>query len=101
TQKSYNNLGTAIGNARLAGLIAWTALEDRTRFLRGLESFNDPSQVLKRARDAYRCDLWENQEYRPEVWIEKDALVGVIEGICNELRIDYFACRGYSSLSEQ
>ncbi|MBU6429986.1 MAG: hypothetical protein KGR26_13310, partial [Cyanobacteria bacterium REEB65] len=31
----------------------------------------------------------------------KEALVGVISGICNRLRVDFFACRGYNSQSEQ
>jgi len=34
------------------------------------------------------------------VWIEKDALVGVIERICAELDVPYFSCRGYTSQSE-
>jgi hypothetical protein len=35
------------------------------------------------------------------VWIEKEALVGVISGVCDELQVPYFACRGYNSQSEQ
>jgi hypothetical protein len=46
---------------------------------------------------SYREDLWVGQVWRPEVWIEKDALVGIIEGVCNEWRVPYFSCRGYSS----
>jgi len=49
---------------------------------------------------SYHIDKWEGQEYRPEVWIEKDALIGIIEGVCNELDISYFSCRGYTSTSE-
>lgn len=45
-------------------------------------------------------ELWENQSKRVEVWIEKDALVGVIEGICNETDVPHFSCRGYVSDSE-
>ncbi len=44
-------------------------------------------------------DHWEDQEFRPEVWIEKEALIGVIEDICEELDVDYFACKGYVSQS--
>jgi hypothetical protein len=49
----------------------------------------------------YREDLWKDQVYRPEVWIEKDALLGVIEPVCREWRVPYFACRGNNSESEQ
>jgi len=33
-------------------------------------------------------------------WIEKDALIGVIEGICQRLDVTHFSCRGYVSQSE-
>jgi len=35
-----------------------------------------------------------------EVWIEKDALVGVFERVSQELDIGLFSCRGYTSQSE-
>lgn len=99
--QSYNRLGSIINDGRLAGLISWTAIEDRTRFLRGHETFESPEEAIKQVKEEYKRDLWFNQHYRPEVWIEKDALTGVIEGICDALRVNYFACRGYSSQSEQ
>lgn len=100
-QASYNRLGTIISDGRLAGLISWTAIEDRTRNLMGLSHFSGPAAAVRAARASYRRDLWATQQWRPEVWIEKEALVGVIGGICNRLRVDFFACRGYNSQSEQ
>jgi hypothetical protein len=35
------------------------------------------------------------------VWIEKEALLGVIEGVCTELRVPYFAHRGNNSQTLQ
>jgi hypothetical protein len=101
SDKSYKRLGSIVSDGRLAGLISWTAINDRTRNLRGLESYTSPRDVLKVAAAGYRRDLWVDQEWRPEIWIEKEALVGVVQGICNELRVDFFACRGYNSQSEQ
>lgn len=100
-QKEYNSLGRLISDARMAGLVSWTAIEDRTRGLRGTQSFINPGQAIRTVRNSYRRDLWQRQEFRPEVWIEKDALVGVIEGICVQERVDFFSCRGYNSQSEQ
>ena len=50
---------------------------------------------------AYREDLWQDQHLRPEVWIEKEALLGVIEGVCTEYRVPYFATRGNNSQTLQ
>jgi hypothetical protein len=100
-QSEYKRLGCIINDARLAGLIDWDTIEDRTRHLRRLSSWDNPADIIESAAESYRQDLWAGQDYRPEVWIEKDALLGVIEGVCNEYRVPYFACRGNNSQSEQ
>jgi len=100
TEKSYNRLGNIVSDARRAGLIDWDTIEDRTRYLRKLPSWDKPQSILESARDSYHRDLWANQSKRLEVWIEKDALVGVIETVCQENDIPFFSCRGYVSDSE-
>lgn len=97
----YSRLGSIISDGRLAGLVSWSALEDRNRQLKGLRTYDAPGKALREAREGYRIDLWAGQPWRPEVWVEKAALEGVIASICNELRVDFFSCRGYNSQSEQ
>ncbi len=99
-KNEYKNLGETINDARLAGLIDWDHIVDRTRSLRGVRHFSDPAQSIMSAAYGYSTNKWQNQNFRPEVWIEKDALVGVIERVCNEMDVDYFSCRGYTSQSE-
>jgi hypothetical protein len=98
--REYKNLGSIINDARLAGLIDWNRIVDRTRNLRGLAHWDDPADVIDAARASFRLDRWVGQDYRLECWVEKDALIGVIERVCNTLDIPYFACRGYTSQSE-
>lgn len=100
-QKEYKRLGSIINDARLAGLIDWAAIEDRTRFLRDYLTYDNPREAGLSAARNYLEDLWDGQPHYVEVWIEKDALVGVIEPVCGRWRLPYFACRGYSSQSEQ
>lgn len=97
----YNRLGDVISKGRLAGLISWTAIEDRNRSLMGLKTFRTPQHAFQDALDGYHLDKWCDQDWRPEVWVEKAALEGVIGGICDTLQVDFFACRGYNSQSEQ
>ena len=99
-ERSYKNIIALVRNARYAGLMSWSAIEDRTRSLRSNTHWNDPREIVRAAIDSYQVDRWANQRFRPEVFIEKDALVGVIEGICDELDVPYFSCRGYVSASE-
>lgn len=97
----YDRLGDIVSKGRLAGLIDWAMLEDRGRQLEGVTHWENPADVVSAVAASYKEDLWRTQKYRPEVWIEKDALIGVIERACREFRVDYFACRGYSSQSAQ
>ena len=98
--KTYGKLQRLINVGRLAGHIDWYAITDITRKVRQNSHWDSPASVVQACIDQYQIDKWENQEYRPEVWIEKDALIGVIRTICNELDVSYFSCRGYTSQSE-
>jgi hypothetical protein len=100
TMKSYSRLGNVVNDARLAGLIDWDAIEDRTRNVRSLAHWDNPNAIVEACAEQFHLDLWQGQEARIEVWIEKDALIGVIEDICNEWDVQYFSCRGYVSQSE-
>ncbi len=98
-QLNYDWLGRTINGARLNGLVDWDAIEDRTRFVRSTATWDSPDEIIQGAIQSYKRDLYENQLVKPEVWIEKDALIGVIESTCGKLRVPYFSCRGYVSQS--
>jgi hypothetical protein len=100
TQKDYKNLGSIVNDARLAGLIDWETIVDRTREVRTLSHFDGPEEIIEACSAQFNLDRWEGQPYRPEVWIEKDALVGVFERVCRELDVPLLSCRGYTSQSE-
>ena len=99
-ERSYKNLGNLINDARLAGFIDWNAIEDRTRNLRGHSHWSTPADIIRSAANSYQLDHWDDQETYVEVWVEKDALVGIVQRICNRLDVSYFSCRGYVSQSE-
>jgi hypothetical protein len=98
--KSYKRLGNIINDARLAGLTDWEAIEDRTRNLHELPAWESPQSIIDACASQFRMDLWRKQPCRVEVWIEKEALAGVFERVCDELRVPFFSCRGYTSQSE-
>lgn len=99
-QRSYKNLGNLINDARLSGLIGWNAIEDRTRNLRGNSHWETPGEIVSSAAYSYHLDHWDGQENYVEVWVEKDALIGIVGQICQHLDVNHFSCRGYVSQSE-
>lgn len=99
-ERSYKNLGNLISDARLAGLIDWYSIEDRTRNLRGNTHWDSASEIIEATVSSYHKDHWEGQDNYVEVWVEKDALIGIVGQISRELDVNHFSCRGYVSQSE-
>lgn len=97
---NYDMLGELINDARLAGLIDWDAIVDRTRNLKAMAHWNQPSEIISSSAAQFRYDLWKDQPTRVEVWVEKDALVDVIGRAANKFDVPFFSCRGYTSQSE-
>lgn len=89
-----------MNDGRLAGLIDWNSIVDRTRNLRRNSHWDSPRDIILSSAYQYALDKWSNHPNYVEVWVEKDALVGVIGQICSKLDVPYFSCRGYVSQSE-
>jgi hypothetical protein len=99
-QKEYKKLGEVLLAGRMAGLVDWNAIIDRTRNLVDLSHWDSPAQIVEAVAAQFRVDLWGSQPNRVEVWVEKDAAIGVVMGVCQQLDVPYFSCRGYTSVSE-
>lgn len=99
-QSEYKRLGAIINDGRMAGLIDWEAIEDRGRNLNRISSWDDPGDIVRMAAESYAIDLWQDQDFRVEVWVEKQALEAVIEDAASSLAVPSFACKGYTSQSE-
>ncbi len=100
SDREYKRLGGIINDARLAGLIDWDAIQDRTRNLETLSHWGSPENILEESAKQFRMDKWAGQPFRPEVWMEKDAVIGIVAPVCERLDVPYFSCRGYTSQSE-
>lgn len=99
SQRSYKNIGSLVSNARQAGLIDWDMIEDRGRETSALAHWKSPAQIVEVAAAQFRIDKWLDQPYHIEAMVEKDALSGVLEPICQRLDISITANKGYSSSS--
>jgi hypothetical protein len=98
-EKSYKNLGALISDARLAGLIDWDAIEDRVRRPRKANEYADLKDLTDAALRSYRLPRWKGQDTYAELWVEKDALAGVLEPLARKFHVTLMVNRGYSSQS--
>jgi len=109
-QKAYKRLGSILTEARYTGAFPVDALEDRGRTVhRGAFELDkrDLSDALAESATMIRdlpyyhlgTDRWLGQPVHVSVWVEKEALAGVFEPVCDDLGVSWLACKGYPSVS--
>ena len=95
----YGKLSTVLKEGRMAGLVDWNAIEDRLRKPSRPAAFDNPKDGMKALIDQYEIPRMEGQPVYLEVWVEKDALSGVLKRITRKYHINIMVNRGYSSTS--
>jgi hypothetical protein len=100
TVKSYEMLGNVVNRGRLAGMLDWNYISDRSRNLVSYDGFRGIPDALDSTANGHSLEKWEEQPSYVEVWVEKEALAGVISRASYEYETAYFACKGYVSQSE-
>jgi hypothetical protein len=98
-EPNYDALCYLANKARLAGLMDWEAIEDRTRNFVLRTRWETGKDILRAATDSWHMDMWRDQRARVFVIVEKDALVGVLQPTCRRLDVPILAARGYPSVS--
>lgn len=81
----------------MAGIVDWDAIEDRLRKPDRPAHWDSPEEILDACISQYRCDRMEGQATYLEVWVEKDALSGVLKRVTEKYGINIIVNRGYSS----
>jgi hypothetical protein len=99
TPQEYKKLTALLTDARYAGLIDWDAIEDRGRVPQMASSWPNIQSIVESAVRSYRLPRWEGQNKRVELWVEKQALAGVLWPIAHQYHIALMVNKGYSSAS--
>jgi hypothetical protein len=98
--KAYHRIQHTIKTGRLEGVLDWDMIEDRSRTLHEVSHWRSPAEYVRAAGRSYSLDYWKWQHHAPLVLIEKDALIGVIENVCDELRLPYMGLKGFNSTTK-
>lgn len=96
----YRRLRDKVSKGRKGGYLDWGMIVDRGRPLRQRKRWDSPEEILKASARDFHIDLWQDQRLRPEVWIEKNALVEVIADTCRRYDVPYRSSKGYDSDSK-
>jgi hypothetical protein len=99
SEAGYSKVQTDLAIMRRAGDLPYDWLADNTRWQRKPRSFDSIEDALADTARLYRKALWVDADAYVEVWLEKDALSGVIYPITALYDVPLMVARGYASLS--
>jgi len=99
TEQEYKTVVRLLGNLRREGFVPFDWIADNTRWMRKPDSYRGIGHLLRDTAALYRRDLWQNQSEYVEIWLEKDALSGVLYDVTAEYDVPLMVTRGYPSLT--
>jgi hypothetical protein len=100
TESEYKNtVCRLLAKMRRDGALPYHWISDNTRWMRKPRTFSSVEQMLRVSKRTYRQAIWDNQEDYVEIWLEKEALAGVLCEVTEEWDVALMVTRGYPSLT--
>jgi len=100
TEREYRDVVVRLPTKmRLEGELPWEWIADSTRWMRKPTTYDDIEDALRDTAASYRRALWRDHDVYVEVWLEKEALAGVLLGVTAEWDVPLMVTRGFASLS--
>ncbi len=98
--EGYRLVQRRLLSLRERGTIPYGWITDNARIVRRRARWQSPDEFAREAAARYRKDYWAEAEVRVEVWLEKDALAGVLlPTVVDECGLDLYVTRGFASVS--
>jgi hypothetical protein len=97
TEAGYRQVQTQVLRMRREGLLDWDFITDGTRWQRKPETWDEVEDYIEHMARTYRRDLWQSQDVRVEIWLEKDALADIIVDVTARWDVPLMVSRGQSS----
>lgn len=99
TEAGYDRVQRALVTMRRNGGLPYGWIADNTRWQRKPRTWSSLYIMLEETARLYRRRLWDGAAAYCEVWLEKDALAGVVLPVTARYDVPLMVTRGFSSLS--
>jgi len=100
TENEYTNTCCRLlVKMRRNGELPYAWIADNTRWMMKPASYSNLENMLVHTADCYRKSLWNDLNVNVEIWLEKDALSGVLYQETEAWDVPLMVTRGYPSLS--
>jgi hypothetical protein len=107
---NYGRVLERTAQARKEGTLDWRVFEDTERreisgddIDRGTsdEFIKTIKGLIKECQDSYSMSMWATQPKYIEVWVEKNALAGIVSKVAKRYKVLTFPSRGYGSITKR
>jgi hypothetical protein len=99
TDNGYDRIADRSVMLRRGRAIPFWKFSDNTRWMMKPETWDTKEEMLRHAADGFRMNLWRGHNQRCEIWLEKDALAGVIADTTEKYDVPLMVSRGFSSVT--
>jgi hypothetical protein len=100
-ETEYDKVQDLLTDLRRSGEIPYEWVIDEGRYARQPYTVEGISQALNDTRRDYRKDPWQETDEYVQIWVEKNALVGVIEPVTREYDVPLSATARSASCTKR
>jgi len=98
--KGYRLVQRRLLKLRESGEIPYGWMTDGSRTVYGHVRYRDADEFAQTVKTRYRQDYWADADEYVEIWIEKEALAGVVRPVVvDEFGLDLYVTRGFASVT--
>jgi hypothetical protein len=98
-EAGYDRVQRALVDLRRSKRIAYRSITDSTRWQIKPTTYDSMRDALDETARLYRRAVWSDVDAYVEIWLEKDALSGVVHPVTSKYDVPLMVARGFSSLS--
>jgi hypothetical protein len=98
-ETGYNKVQTLLARMRREAELPFSWIVDNTRRENRPYTSTSIAEALKDTAETYRRTLWTDKDPLVQIWLEKDALSGVISPVTRKYDVGLFPARGYSGIT--
>ena len=99
SEAGYGKVQRDLADMRRDGSMPYHWLADTIRYRIKPETYGGVAEALQATARFYRKALWADADAHVEIWLEKDALRGVLHPVTDFYDVSLMVTRGYASLS--
>jgi hypothetical protein len=98
-RRGYQTVQRLLVEMRRSGRVDYEDIVDSSRTVRRPTTFDSMEDALLDTADMYRRGLWGDTGVYVQIWLEKEALTGVLWDVTDQWDVPLWVSRGYGSIS--